>query len=192
MSSPRSQHIVIIGPAHPLRGGLATYNERLATAFQAEGHRVELFSFSLQYPGFLFPGKTQYSTEPAPTHLPIHSVINSISPINWMLTGNRIRKMKPDLVIVRFWLPFMGPCLGTILRQIQKNKHTHIVCIADNIIPHEKRFGDQAFTRYFIKPVDRFITMSEKVLTDLQKIAPHKPAQLVPHPLYDNFGEPIG
>lgn len=192
MSSHRSsQHIVIIGPAHPLRGGLATYNERLATAFQADGHRVDLFSFSLQYPGFLFPGKTQYSTEPTPAHLNIHSVINSVSPPNWFLTGNRIRKMKADLVIVRYWLPFMGPCLGTILRQIRKNKHTRIVCIADNIIPHEKRFGDLWFTRYFIKPVDRFITMSDQVLTDLQQIAPHKPAMLVPHPLYDNFGEPI-
>jgi glycosyltransferase involved in cell wall biosynthesis len=191
MASHRPQHIVIIGPAHPLRGGLATYNERLATAFQADGHHVDLFSFSLQYPGFLFPGKTQYSSEPAPNHLHIHSVINSVSPPNWYLTGTRIRKMKPDLVIVRFWLPFMGPCLGTILRQIKKNKKTRIVCIADNIIPHEKRFGDQAFTRYFIKPVDRFITMSEKVLSDLQRIAPHKPAMLVPHPLYDNFGEPI-
>lgn len=183
--------VVLIGPAHPLRGGLASYNERLARAFQEAGHSITLFTFSLQYPGFLFPGTTQYSSEPAPTDLDIRVAINSVAPWNWLKIGKAIRQMQPDLVIVRYWLPFMGPCLGTILRLVKKNKHTRIVCIADNIIPHEKRPGDNLFTRYFVKPVDAFITMSEKVLGDMPLFAPQKPARYVPHPLYDNFGEPI-
>lgn len=183
--------VVLIGPAHPLRGGLASYNERLARAFQEAGHSITLFTFSLQYPGFLFPGTTQYSSEPAPSDLDIRVAINSVAPWNWLKIGKEIRQMEPDLVIVRYWLPFMGPCLGTILRLVKKNKHTRIVCIADNIIPHEKRPGDNWFTRYFVKPVDAFITMSEKVLGDMPLFAPQKPARYVPHPLYDNFGEPI-
>jgi glycosyltransferase involved in cell wall biosynthesis len=95
------------------------------------------------------------------------------------------------LIIVRYWLPFMGPCLGTILRKVKKNRHTKVVCIADNIIPHEKRPGDTQFTKYFIKPVDAFITMSEKVLADLKQFSSTKPARFVAHPLYDNFGEKI-
>lgn len=91
------------------------------------------------------------------------------------------------MIVVRYWLPFMGPCLGTILRIVRKNKHTHIVCIADNIIPHEKRFGDKAFTKYFIKPVDAFITMSAKVAQDAKQLT-DKPVRIVAHPLYDNFG----
>ena len=98
--------------------------------------------------------------------------------------------MKPDIVVARYWLPFMGPCLGTILRMVKRNKHTKIVTIADNVIPHEKRPGDTAFTKYFVKPVDAFITMSEKVMNDLRKFS-DKPAQQVVHPLYDNFGEKI-
>jgi glycosyltransferase involved in cell wall biosynthesis len=183
--------IAIIGPAHPLRGGLASYNERLAKQFMNEGHNVTIYTFSLQYPSFIFPGTTQYSTEPKPKDLNIKVCINSINPFNWINVGNKIKKEKPDLVIVRYWLPLMGPCLGFILRQIKKNSHSRIVCIADNIIPHEKRFGDKPFTKYFVKPVDAFITMSEKVMTDLKTFAPTKPAQLVAHPLYDNFGEKI-
>lgn len=180
--------IVIIGPAHPLRGGLATFNQRLAKQFNDEGHSCSLYSFSLQYPSFLFPGKTQYSDEPAPENLNIFSCINSINPINWIKTGNRLKKEKPDIIVVRYWLPFMGPALGTILRRVKKNKHTKIICIADNIIPHEKRPGDKAFTRYFLKACDAFITMSDKVMTDLRLFQKNKPAQLVTHPLYDNFG----
>ena len=183
--------ITIIGPAHPLRGGLASYNERLARAFQNSGHQVKIYTFSLQYPGFLFPGTTQFSSEPAPTDLQINISINSINPFNWIKVGNKIKRDEPDLVIVRYWLPFMGPCLGTILRIVKKNKHTKVVCIADNIIPHEKRIGDNAFTRYFIKPIDGFITMSEKVLNDLKIFNIKKPAKYVSHPLYDNFGDKI-
>lgn len=182
--------VIIIGPAHPLRGGLATFNQRLAKQFTDEGHNCSVVSFSLQYPSFLFPGTTQYSNDPAPKNVTIHTLINSINPLNWLRVGRKLKKWKPDLIIVRYWLPLMGPALGTILRQIRKNKHTKIVCIADNVIPHEKRIGDAAFTNYFLKAPDAFITMSEKVLNDLRKFT-NKPAQLVQHPLYDNFGQAI-
>lgn len=183
--------IVILGPAHPLRGGIAIFNERLARQFQNEGHDIMIYSFSLQYPGFLFPGTTQYSSEPAPADLNIKIKVNSINPINWLAVGNEIKNLNADLVIVRYWLPLMGPALGTILRRIKTNKHTKIICIADNVVPHEKRFGDHAFTKYFIKPVDAFVTMSEKVLADLRTFTQTKPAVLQPHPLYDVFGNAV-
>jgi len=186
-----SKSVIIIGPAHPLRGGLASYNERLAREFIQQGYEVSIYTFSLQYPGFLFPGTTQFSTEPAPADLNIQVRINSINPLNWLDVGLELKKLQPQLIVVRYWLPFMGPCLGTILRIVKQNKHTKIVCIADNIIPHEKRFGDIAFTKYFVPPVDAFITMSEKVLADLAQFAAGKPAKFVAHPLYDNFGEKV-
>src|SRR6476646_1101763 len=170
-------NIVILGSAYPLRGGgLATFNERLARAFQQAGDDVTIYTFSLQYPGFLFPGKTQYSTEPPPTDLKIKVCINSMYPLNWIQVGNELKNLKPDIIVVRYLLPFMGPSLGTILRRVKKNNFTKIVCIADNIIPHEKRAGDKQFTQYFLKPIDAFITMSEKVMSDLYKFT-NKPAK---------------
>ena len=183
--------IIIIGPAHPLRGGLSTFDHRLARQLNSEGHETSIYSFSLQYPGFLFPGTTQYTTDPAPEGIEIHTRINSVNPFNWIIVGRKLKKKCPDLIVVRYWLPVMGPCLGTILRMVKKNRHTRVVCIADNILPHEKRFGDRWFTKYFLKPVDGFITMSEKVMTDLRSFTTIKPALQVVHPLYDNFGEKI-
>ncbi|MGN6247648.1 MAG: glycosyltransferase family 4 protein [Ginsengibacter sp.] len=187
-----SQKIIIIGSAFPLRGGgIATFNERLAKEFIDEGFDTTIYTFSYQYPSFLFPGTSQYSTEPAPKGIPIKVKINSVNPLNWIAVGNELKKLRPDIIVVRYWLPFMGPCLGTILRKVKKNHFTKVVCIADNILPHEKRPGDKWLTRYFVKPVDRFITMSEKVMNDLKIFAKDKRAQLVLHPLYDNFGEKI-
>lgn len=183
--------VVIIGSAWPLRGGgIATFNERLAKQFMDEGHEVIIFTFSLQYPSFLFPGKSQYATEPKPLHLTIKAVVNSVNPFNWIRIGNEIKKMAPDLVVVRYWIPFMGPCLGTIASIIRKNKTSKVVCIADNVVPHEKRPLDTLFTKYFVGHVDAFVTLSEKVQKDLTQFT-QKPSATVVHPLYDNFGEPI-
>ncbi len=182
--------IIILGPAYPLRGGLASFSERMATQLQTEGHEVEIVTFSLQYPNFLFPGKTQFSSDPAPADLKVHVWMNSINPLNWIKTGQRIRKMNADLVICKYWLPFMGPCLGTILRQVKKNPKTHIMALAHNIIPHEKRPGDISFTKYFVKPVDSFLTLSKLVAEEIKDFSNKKTA-FTPHPIYDNYGEHV-
>jgi glycosyltransferase involved in cell wall biosynthesis len=189
---PDPKHIIILGSAYPLRGGgLSTFNERLAREFMAARHRVTIYTFSLQYPSFLFPGKTQYSTEPAPIDLDIKVTVNSINPLNWLQVGRELRTLKPDLLLVRYWIPFLGPALGTICNIVKKNKHTSVVCIADNVIPHEKRPGDHILTNYFLRSAHAFITMSEQVMSDLYSFKTGKPAMLVDHPLYDNFGEAI-
>lgn len=183
--------VIIIGPAHPLRGGLASFDQRLCLEFQNAGYDASIYSFSLQYPDFLFPGTTQYSSDPAPSDIKIVTAINSINPFNWIKVGLKLKQLKPDLVVVRFWLPLMGPALGSILRLLKGNKHSKIVAITDNIIPHEKRPGDRPFTRYFLKSCDGFVTMSTKVLNDLRSFEKNKPAKEVKHPLYDNFGEAV-
>lgn len=187
---PSNQKVIIIGPAHPLRGGLASFDERLARQFRQQNFDTTIYTFSLQYPDFLFPGTTQYSTEPAPADIKIKVCINSVNPLNWIKVGNELRKIKPDIIVVRYWIPLMGPCLGTILRIAKRNKFTKVICIADNVIPHEKRFGDKPFTKYFVKPVDAFVTMSAKVLSDLKAFT-DKPSKQIVHPLYDNFGEAL-
>ena len=185
--------VVILGSAYPLRGGgLATFNERLAREFMAQGHEVIIYTFSLQYPGILFPGKTQYSDEDPPEGLDIREKVNSINPLNWIRVGRELKKLRPDLLVIRYWLPFMAPCLGTIAGIVRKNKHTRVVAITDNILPHEKRPGDTLLTRYFLKKIHGFVSMTEAVAGDLMKFGVDKSrVALCPHPLYDNFGEPV-
>ena len=115
--------IVIVGSAYPLRGGLSAYNERIAKAYLDNGDSVIIYTFSLQYPNFLFPGKTQFSSDPQPKELDIKVKVNSINPFNWFKVGKEIKKLNPDIVIIKFWIPFMAPCLGKIARIIRKNKH---------------------------------------------------------------------
>ncbi len=188
----QKRKVVIIGSAYPLRGGgISTFNERLAKAYMDQGDEVIIYTFSLQYPGIFFPGTTQYSTEPPPEGLDIRVRINSVNPFNWIKTAREISRLKPDLAIVRFWIPFMAPCLGTISRILRKQSKCPVIAITDNIVPHEKKIGDTVLVRYFVNSVDGFVAMSKSVLSDLNKFNQIKPREYYPHPLYDNFGEAI-
>jgi glycosyltransferase involved in cell wall biosynthesis len=182
--------LVIIGPAWPLRGGLSAFDEKLATQFTEKGIQTKIDTFSLQYPNILFPGKSQYTTDPKPKDVNISVCINSINPLNWIKIGLKLYREKPDLIIVRYWIPFLAPCLGTILKIAKKNNHTKVISIVDNMIPHEKRMGDRLLTQYFVKTVDGFIAMSEKVKNDIKTFS-HKPVSISPHPIFNHFGDPI-
>lgn len=192
MTAKKGRKIIILGSAYPLRGGgIATFNERMAQAFIDNGDETKIVTFSLQYPFFLFPGKTQYSEEDPPKGLDIKEMVNSVNPINWIKVGKYLKREAPDLLILRYWIPFMGPCLGTISKIVRKNKKTKVIAIADNVIPHERKPGDKIFSRYFVNNVDAFITMSKSVLNDLALFDKVKPRKYTPHPLYDNFGDII-
>ncbi len=184
--------IAIISPAHPLRGGIAALSERLALALQEAGHEVEIFSFSLQYPAFLFPGKTQYTDDPPPPGLVIHTCINAVNPLSWWRVGRRLARFAPDRVVVRFWLPFMGPCLGSILRifRLFGKKKAVVTGLVDNIVPHEKRTGDRLFARYFVGGCNDFMVMSRSVADDIGTFT-SKPVRFTPHPIYDTYGDPM-
>lgn len=181
--------IVLIGPAYPLRGGIAAFTERLATELEQQQQKVRIESYSLQYPSLLFPGKTQFTTEKNTSNLAITTSLNSINPFTWFRLGRKLKKEKPDVVVFTYWIPFMAPALGVIARILGKNKFTKRLALAHNILPHEKRPGDKMLTRYFVKSMDGFLVLSDSVKADLQLFGIEKPIAQTPHPLYDNFGK---
>lgn len=179
----------MLGTAYPFRGGLAAFNERLMQVFQEMGYEVKIYTFTLQYPSILFPGKTQYSTDAPPQGLEIEQVLNSINPFNWWKVGRRIAAEKPDILLCRFWLPFMAPALGTVARLVKKNQHTKVISLVDNIIPHEKRIGDKFLSHYFLRACHGFVSMSRSVQKELSEFTNNPNSIFIPHPIYDTYGE---
>jgi len=183
--------IIIVGTAFPYRGGLATYNERLAHEYAKQGHEVEIITFTLQYPAFLFPGKSQYSAEFAPEDLKITRMINSMNPLNWIKVGRNIKEKSPDMVIFCYWMAFMAPCFGTIARYARSPK-TKMVAMIHNMIPHEPTILDKLFPKYFVKSMDGFVAMAESVVADINHFdTENKPKVVSPHPIYDHYGDAL-
>lgn len=180
--------IVIVGPAYPYRGGIADTNQSFALAMQSLGHEVVIHTFTVQYPQLLFPGKSQFSEDPAPTNLTIKRSINSINPFNWFSAAKQLKDEKADLVVVRYWTPLLAPALGFITAQI--NKTVKCIALCDNIIPHEKKFYDKALTSYFTKQFHGFITFSDQVKSELAAFS-NKQTLVHSHPINLNLGEEI-
>ena len=191
--------IILLGTTYPYRGGLATFNERLARQFREEGHEVELWTFTLQYPSFLFPGKTQYSSEQPPANLAIRRVLNSCNPFNWLRVGRQIRKAAPDMLVCCYWMAFFAPAYGLISRMARRNGKTKTIALVHNMMPHEPSILDKLFAPYFVASQDGFIALSESVKEDIEKIESSlpcgegrggvSPVSVSPHPIYDHYGE---
>lgn len=185
--------MLIVGPAWPLRaGGMATFNEQMAYSLQEQGHQVEIITFSMQYPSWLFPGKTQMSDEPAPEGLNIRVLLHALNPINWLITARYVRQYRADYLILRYWMPFMAPCLGMLSfwSAIFGSKAIRIA-LADNIIPHESFPLSRVLTKFFLAQTDSAATLSDSVRADLMALGYRKPSIRLKHPLYDNFGAPV-
>lgn len=183
--------IAILGSAYPFRGGLATYNELMARQLLAMGHEVRIFTFTVQYPSWLFPGKTQYRSEPPPADLDIQRCLHAFGPLSWVGAGRRIAAFAPELVLTKFWLPVMGVSLGSALRILKARQREALrLAILDNVVPHEARPGDRFFTRYFIGSVEGAVAMSASVAADWQRFT-KKPVLNLFHPLYTNYGQRV-
>ena len=183
--------IKFIGPAYPYRGGLATIIETLARTFAGRGNEVSIDTFSLQYPRLLFPGKSQFRTGPAPDDLTIERTVSTVNPLSWWRVGRKLRRQRPDLVVLKYWTPLMAPCFGSICRLSRKKGKTKVVVHVDNITPHENHFYDRVLNRYFLRSVDGFVYMSEAVKSDLDTYGLGKPALFSPHPLFDTYGQRV-
>ncbi|MFM8493195.1 MAG: glycosyltransferase family 4 protein [Bacteroidota bacterium] len=185
--------MLIVGPAWPLRaGGMATFNEQMAYSLQEQGHQVEIITFSMQYPSWLFPGKTQMSDEPAPEGLNIRVLLHALNPINWLITARYVRQYRADYLILRYWMPFMAPCLGMLsFWSTFLGSKAIRIALADNIIPHESFPLSRVLTKFFLAQTDSAATLSDSVRADLMALGYRKPSIRLKHPLYDNFGAPV-
>ena len=182
--------ITILGPAHPYRGGLASIMQTMAREYQSRGHEVRIYTFTVQYPSLLFPGKTQYVSTPAPDDLHIERVMNTVNPLNWISLGLRLKREAPDMILMKYWTPFMAPCFGTIARIARSNGITKVVCQIDNVEPHEHHIIDRPCNKYYLGGVDGFVYMSEQVHRELAAYT-SAPALFSPHPMFENFGTAV-
>jgi len=181
--------VVYLSTFYPYRGGIAQFNALLFRAMEKH-HEMHAVTFKRQYPNMLFPGKTQYVTQDdIADPVPAVRKLDSVNPLSYWTTAKYLRKQAPDLVLTKYWMTFFGPSLGFVLGR--QSRFTKRIAVLDNVIPHEKRFFDNAFNRYFLRRNDGFIAMTEKVKEDLLSYVPHAKCVVIPHPVYNQFGTKV-
>ena len=176
----------ILSCFYPYRGGISQFNACLYSELGKE-NTVKAFNFRRQYPGFLFPGKTQYVTDDDQAEkICSERLLDAANPVTYATTLKRIREWSPDLLIVRYWMSWFAPSLGYVTRGMKGR--CKVISILDNVVPHEPRFFDRPFTRYFLGGSDGYVTLCEAVARDLLDLKPDARYRVIPHPLYSHFG----
>lgn len=185
-------NVVIIWPCYPYRWGIAHHTNRLADTLIKLWHRVRIFTFSLQYPRFLYPGNHQFEPLWTPSPLPessdlfVKESISTINPFSWYRTARAIVEKNPDFCILRYWHPYFIPCF-TFIAWMLRRQNIPVICIIDNLFPHERHFWDTFLIRFFFTQITRAITQSEVVHKQFHAFFPHIPEMMIPHPVYDQF-----
>src|SRR6185436_6694607 len=183
----RMAKLAFLSTFYPFRGGIAQFNASLYRAFEKE-HTIKAFTFKRQYPDFLFPGETQMVTsKDNADKIPSERILDTLNPFSYFSAANEVRNFSPDIMLMKYWMSYLAPSLGTVAKKIKKQ--SKIISILDNVMPHEKRFFDPAFTKYFLKQNHGFVVMSDSVKNDLLKFIPGARYIFHAHPLYNHFGK---
>jgi glycosyltransferase involved in cell wall biosynthesis len=177
--------IALVGPVHPWRGGIAQYLGLLGESLMPRAE-VRGVTFTRQYPGFLFPGESQRDPAAEPPRFPVAAGLDSIGPWSWRATARRLEAFAPGIVLLKWWLPFFGPAFASAVGPL-RGRGTRVMLVCDNLVPHERRPFDRAFTRWMLRNSDGYLVMSESVERDLDRLKPGAPCRRVLHPLYAQF-----
>lgn len=179
------RRIALLGPLAPWRGGLAQYLAMLGESLHPAA-AVRGWTFTRQYPGFLFPGDSQLDPAARRPGFPVESTLDSIGPPSWRKTARAIETFAPGAVILKWWMPFFGPAFASTVGPL-RDRGTRVVLVCDNLVPHEHRPFDVEFSRWMLRNSDGYLVMSDAVERDLDALKPGAIRRRVPHPLYAQF-----
>ena len=175
--------IVLIGPVYPYKGGISHYTSLLCRALRQK-HEVIMVSYKMQYPKFLFKKEQKDYSNKSFQVDDTKYWIHTANPINLFLAARRIRKLRPDAVILQWWHPYFAPCyriLATLLGKIP------LLITCHNVFPHERFPLDRFLTRMVLKRADGYIVQSHLDEKDLLTVKPDANYVVTPHPTYNAF-----
>lgn len=157
MTAPASAavSVALIGPTHPLKGGVAAHTTELAHQLAQAGHEVQLISWSRMYPSALYPGE-QYVADGRPEVTPFPATSRPLAwnrPDSWVRVGRRMAAL--DLVILVHVVPAVIPAYLAMLAALPRGeRRPRVVVLAHNVLPHEPRRADERLVRALFARAD--------------------------------------
>ena len=184
-----SNKVIFIGPAYPYKGGIAAFNESMATTFQENGWDCKIYTFSEQY---AFTSKDKLTTEDPRPNLTIKRGIYSINPLNWLKISKEIVKEQPKLIVTQYWMPYLAPAFGTIFRGVKKElPDVSIATIVHSFKPHQSKIGDKQLNKFLTNRTDSLVCLSEGVQEEILNSGTQQPVSRLFHPIYEHYGSPL-
>ena len=181
--------ITIVGPAYPLRGGIAHHTYWLRRELAERGHTVQVISFRKLYPRLLFPGTTEIDFSRLKLDADALPILTPLGPLTWLKAFRRIGEFAPQLVVFQWWQPFFGPLVGSLARAIGR-RGFNVVIECHNVFPHEGSPIDRWLIKFAFSPADQLITHSNCDLRAVAELVPGKPVVVCSLPMLEEFSGP--
>ncbi|MFZ2633088.1 MAG: glycosyltransferase [Desulfosalsimonadaceae bacterium] len=180
--------IALIGPTYPFRGGIAHYTTLLYRHLK-KPHEVRFFAFERQYPGWLFPGRSDRDPSLSPILEPgAQRTIDSMNPATWLRTAREIVRGDFDAVVLPWWVSFWAPPFLAIVLYVKSHSRAKILFICHNVVAHESKAYDRLLTRWVLKTGDGYLVHSAEDENNLRDMIPDARICRRFHPTYDAFG----
>ncbi len=180
--------IVLVGPVHPLRGGIAHYTALLARALTAQGHTVLVVSFRRLYPRWLYPGDSDRDPSAQPWRVEAEYLLDTLWPPSWWQAAARIRRFGPDLVVLQWWTTFLAPAWWVLARGLRR-AGLRVAFLIHNVLPHEPRRGDAVLTRRVLGQGQAFLVQTEAERGRLAALLPQARAVVATLPVFGGFAD---
>jgi glycosyltransferase involved in cell wall biosynthesis len=175
--------LALVGPTHPLRGGIAHYTSFLYQEM-SRYHDTAVISFRRQYPKLLFPGRTDADPSVTGPRVPAEPMLDSLDPLSWIRTAARLRSLDADAVVMQWWVPYWAPAFGVIARLLGPRSHTRLLYVCHNILPHEHLAGSALMARFALSPAQGYIVHSSGDEASLRALLPRAQIERCALPTY--------
>ncbi|UCF90809.1 MAG: glycosyltransferase [Desulfobacterales bacterium] len=179
--------VCLIGPTYPFRGGISHYTTLLCRHLR-KTHDVRFYAFKRQYPQWLFPGETDKDN----SHRVIKAdgavyLLDPLNPLSWWEVFRRAKQLRPDMVILPWWVSFWTPPFWVIVTLLKIFGRTKILFICHNVIAHESNGFDKICSCLVLRKGDYFIVHSREDAANLKRMIPAANIRQSSHPTYDVF-----
>ncbi|HEY1013302.1 MAG TPA: glycosyltransferase [Herpetosiphonaceae bacterium] len=163
----------VVGPTYPYRGGIAHYTTLLVRHLREAGHETMFYSFTRQYPRWLFPGKSDKDPSATPVRVDCEYILDPMNPLTWWRLCRKIKADAPDAVVLQWWVPYWTPQLTFISRWLQRKTNIRIIYICHNVMPHDGGgVLDRRLAWTALRQGDVFIVHSEQDRHRLNALLP--------------------
>ncbi len=186
--------LTVIGPTHPFRGGIAHYTTLLVRSLRCR-HDVQFFSYSRQYPHWLYPGNTDLDpSHSLLTHEQPSVRFDALNPLAWLRVARNVKASNSRLVILQWSTVYWTPFYWLFLKRLGKGRQPKCVFICHNVMEHEPNRIKSAISRRVLDCADFFITHSRWDRDNLERwLGPSRSRSIrvSPHPAYEHLNQPV-
>ncbi len=164
--------LLVLGPGHPYRGGIARTTTELVRALRERGHEVPFLTPRRQYPAPLYPGVADRDPDACPLLADSHPLLEPLAPWAWPEARRRTLAEAADAWIIPYWTWAWAPLWSYLLRT---RRRPPVLAVVHNPSDHGARLPQRLAAHRVLGRCEGLFTHAASLATGLSASFPGVP-----------------